>query len=311
MPGLGVCLSDLVIPDSSSSPLLPIFIPPGTSADNLAWWQILLLALGCAFVLVLILWLWRRRARKQRAQNTPSFDPQPNHGSWWHRRLHNLLAFFKGNDKPHVRSRMSVKRTEHKWLQLRSDEAVPHVHEISKSGYVKSLKHVPSLQPSIDGLNNSISHSSNRTSTPSLYSQVTGVSLKGPEPKQPLRDLDLERGVLFAPRLSTATSDATIYSSPWDRRPETLPPVLSDVKSYAPVSFDVKGMMDIFLINSKVNFDKMDVPVEQRDHLPDYGEVLKINPKLVEFTGDRPKTTEVVNLILGALILLGYTLKNA
>lgn len=81
IPGLGVCLSDLVrVPSSSGSPAA---MPSITGLSNptieltgrraLAWWEILLMALGCAFIFVIVLMLWRRKARKQRAKATMMF----------------------------------------------------------------------------------------------------------------------------------------------------------------------------------------------------------------------------------------------
>uniref|UniRef100_A0A8H7XRI1 EGF-like domain-containing protein n=1 Tax=Psilocybe cubensis TaxID=181762 RepID=A0A8H7XRI1_PSICU len=42
-------------------------------SGRLEWWQILLMALGCAFIFLVILWLFRRRQRKKRAQKTAIF----------------------------------------------------------------------------------------------------------------------------------------------------------------------------------------------------------------------------------------------
>lgn len=40
---------------------------------KLEWWQILLMALGCAFIFVMFLWCFRRRMRKQRKARTEMF----------------------------------------------------------------------------------------------------------------------------------------------------------------------------------------------------------------------------------------------
>ena len=84
VPGLGICLSELVdVPSpsgTSSEPPLPSISgldQPANVTKNstrpLAWWEILLMALGCAFIFVVILMLWRRHARKKRAQATAVF----------------------------------------------------------------------------------------------------------------------------------------------------------------------------------------------------------------------------------------------
>ena len=241
VPGLGVCLSDLVAVTnpSSSPPPLPTLTTPSTGSTGrpLAWWEILLMALGCAFIFIIILWLWRRRARKQRAKQTALFATKLNHRTAWRRRFDKLTHFFKGNHKSHARSGMFVKETEYQRLQrLRDAEAARHEHEMSKleSSYAKSLKRVPSPQPGIDGVGSyRNSHSSNSIFAPSLYSQVTGVPRKGPDPKQPSRELDLERGDLLTSRFSTTTSGTSIHRSPSDRRPEALPPMPTGAETYA------------------------------------------------------------------------------
>ena len=74
--GLGVCLSDLVVIQPSGTtniPPLPTISGLNsptvitTSSHRLAWWQILLMALGCAFIFIVIIWLFRRHQRKKRA----------------------------------------------------------------------------------------------------------------------------------------------------------------------------------------------------------------------------------------------------
>ena len=80
--GLGICLSDLVfVPTTTGKdvPPLPTVtgidtpVSTGSKARSLAWWEILLMALGCAFIFLVILMCWRRRARKKRAQATTKF----------------------------------------------------------------------------------------------------------------------------------------------------------------------------------------------------------------------------------------------
>ncbi|KAG5722304.1 Protein MAM3 [Termitomyces sp. T112] len=100
VPGLGVCLSELVIVPqpsgtSAAAPLPTITgintpTPPLTKR-SLEWWQILLMALGCAFILLVFIWCCRRRARKQRTKKTAMFASQPGYGrmakSSWRWRL--------------------------------------------------------------------------------------------------------------------------------------------------------------------------------------------------------------------------------
>ncbi|THV05670.1 hypothetical protein K435DRAFT_744555 [Dendrothele bispora CBS 962.96] len=85
--GLGVCLSELVqVPQpsgtSSNVPALPSLTglsspttePPASSGKlRLEWWEILLMALGCAFIFLVIVLCWRRRARRKRMERTEKF----------------------------------------------------------------------------------------------------------------------------------------------------------------------------------------------------------------------------------------------
>jgi hypothetical protein len=83
VPGMGVCLSELVVvPEPSgtaSVPPLPTITginspaPVKSGSNKLQWWQILLMALGCAFIFMVVLMCWRRRAKKQRANKTKQF----------------------------------------------------------------------------------------------------------------------------------------------------------------------------------------------------------------------------------------------
>ncbi|KAF8579451.1 growth factor receptor domain-containing protein [Ramaria rubella] len=241
VPNLGVCLSDLVaVPDPTSStpPPLPTLTPPPVSSPRrpLAWWEILLMALGCAFIFVIILWLWRRRARKQRAKQTALFATKLKQQGIWRRRLGRFADLFRGHK--HYPLGTFVKETEHQRLQrMRDMEAARHEHEMSKleSAYAKSAAREPSPQPSIDGIRG-YDHVANRTSAPSLYSQLTGLPRKGPEPKQPSRELDLERGPdehLLSSRFSVTTTGTSVYRSPSDRKPEALPPLPSEAETYA------------------------------------------------------------------------------
>jgi hypothetical protein len=78
--GLGVCLSDLVVSQppsgTTNAPPLPSIsglnnptVITTSSPHRLAWWQILLMALGCAFIFLVVIWLFRRhQQRKQRAK---------------------------------------------------------------------------------------------------------------------------------------------------------------------------------------------------------------------------------------------------
>ncbi|KAF9484829.1 growth factor receptor domain-containing protein [Pholiota conissans] len=89
--GLGVCLSDLVSTSSSSTDAQPL--PPVSGIDTntkvsrrLEWWEILLMALGCAFIFLAVIWCFRRRQRKKRA-NAKMVMYGPDHGRGWRWKL--------------------------------------------------------------------------------------------------------------------------------------------------------------------------------------------------------------------------------
>lgn len=91
--GLGVCLSDLVVttsPSGGSAPLPPVSgIDTTTTVEHtrrLEWWEILLMALGCAFIFLAVLWCFRRRQRKKRAGAKVAMYP-PDHGRGWRWKL--------------------------------------------------------------------------------------------------------------------------------------------------------------------------------------------------------------------------------
>ncbi|KAF8528206.1 insulin-like growth factor binding protein, partial [Hysterangium stoloniferum] len=241
VPGLGVCLSDLVaVPNPTATPPpLPTFTPPApvTAPSNgsrrLAWWEILLMALGCAFIFVMFMWLWRRRARKQRAKQTALFARKLSQRAVWRKRFGRVADFFKGANTGVNGGRSKfglghhyVKETEYQKLQrLRDEESKRHAMEMDKlEGKIakSSVVRQPSITSDHDDPSYSLtSPKHNRASAPSLYSQLTRLPRSGPEPKQPTHDLDLERGDLLSSRFSVTTRATSIFHN----RPEELPPL--------------------------------------------------------------------------------------
>ncbi|KIJ32416.1 hypothetical protein M422DRAFT_35819 [Sphaerobolus stellatus SS14] len=278
VPGLGVCLSQLVkVADPAASPApLPTFTAPaptqaaksgtGSIGRRLTWWEILLMALGCAFIFVVFMWLWRRHARKKRAQKTATFARRLDQKAVWRRRFARFAELFSRKKKNHSPARDGLPMHEMGWvkeseydrlMRMREEEAARHALEMGKleSAYAKSFAEGKvSRQPSIKSkndvptpmqhhlnvhLNVNPARNPNRTSAPSLYSQLTGLPRNGPEPKQPTRDLDLdlERGDrLLSSRFSVTTAATSVY--PRDHHPEALPPMptyLTDAEAYAAV----------------------------------------------------------------------------
>ncbi len=101
VPGLGVCLSDLV-PVSESS--FPIPLPTITGINSpaaintgrrLAWWEILLMTLGCVLIFLCVLALLRKRMRAKRAKRTAEFAAAKNidsRGVRWRVKLGSLFS---------------------------------------------------------------------------------------------------------------------------------------------------------------------------------------------------------------------------
>jgi cbb3-type cytochrome oxidase subunit 3 len=224
--GLGVCLSDLVVSQPSGTtdaPPLPSISGLNnptvitTSSSRLAWWQILLMALGCAFILLVIIWLFRRHQRKQRAKRAAQFAKGLNPSvkkerTGWRWKL---LRFFGEKLFCHSRSRrVPIARGEDediKLSQLRMmEEARPVAsfatdanNNVDPSGEGGREEDMVQLIESYNPLpeayytnrhvrvhlvdQQSLSDSSSQHTAPSIYSQVTGLPQNVPEPRQPLK----------------------------------------------------------------------------------------------------------------------------
>ncbi|CAL1703272.1 unnamed protein product [Somion occarium] len=215
IPGLGLCLSDLVAVPVSSGTSSAIPLPTVTGIDTpiapakpsssrpLAWWEILLMALGCAFIFLIILMLWRRRARKRRAQATIAFAVAKNIApkSNWRWRLIRFGERLFGH-KPSQRF-IPPEESEHiRMAKLKAAEEARHERDMDKlldaydySRYSRaSTSRAPSPLPSLHDYNHDrlATHPNRHSGTPlsagSIYSQVTGMPRKTAEPRQPVRN---------------------------------------------------------------------------------------------------------------------------
>ena len=119
IPELGVCLSDLVkLPPTSStttsgSGLSSMPVPTSSSgatgskgstaikSHKMPWWQILLITLGCLFIVILLLLLWRRWVRKRREEDTVMFASAKHldGGDGWRWRLKQFKRLLFGGKK--------------------------------------------------------------------------------------------------------------------------------------------------------------------------------------------------------------------
>ena len=266
VPGLGICLSDLVIvPTASSGTAAPLPTITGidtptssttttTTRRPLEWWEILLMALGCAFIFVVILLCWRRRARKRRAAATANFAAAKrlNHSRNWRLRLalfgERLFGHKKGqrwmlpDDRGDIRleklraaeearsdrgvggvEKMRLaedERHERDMAKLRASELrhdrdmdkLLDAYEYSRAGSSRAPSPLPSLRSYESDRHSHKASTADRARTTneklaqeSLYSQVTGVPRRAPEPRQPVHDVPREMPSRF--------SNSTTYSS--------------------------------------------------------------------------------------------------
>ncbi|PSR73304.1 hypothetical protein PHLCEN_2v10832 [Hermanssonia centrifuga] len=255
--GLGICLSDLVeVPTASgtgSEPPLPsitgIDTPvsspasPSTTTTGrpLAWWEILLMALGCAFIFVVILMLWRRHARKKRAKATVMFATAKRlhrKGGWRNRlvrfgeKLFGHKRSYPVDPREQERIQMEKLRSSEEARYNRDMDKFIDAYDYSRAGSSRGPSPIPSLyerererERAHDRLvnqrtGNNLHHrrlSGASLTNGSLYSQVTGMPKRAPEPRQPVRNA---RDLL--PSRFSATSYAT--SSNHSGAQETLPP---------------------------------------------------------------------------------------
>ncbi|KAG9225836.1 hypothetical protein CCMSSC00406_0008364 [Pleurotus cornucopiae] len=240
IPGLGICLSELVAVPQPSGTSTPAPLPSITGLTNptvienetrrpLEWWQILLMALGCAFIFVLVLMLWRRHARKQRAKRTAMFAQSKNlddRNSWKWR-----LVRFGERLFGHRPSRRVVPESEDiKLLKLRQAEEARRDHDLEKliDSYGDPTTGGPSGGSSSDPHASSGRRRSHLAAN-SLYSEATGIPRRSPDVRQPVKDYRASA------RMSTSTYSSYMYRSngPRVEKDSDIPPVPTEAQVYA------------------------------------------------------------------------------
>ncbi|KAJ7700853.1 insulin-like growth factor binding protein [Mycena rosella] len=271
VPGLGVCLSDLVVvtsPAANNGTISAPTKPPPPSAPAaapqptgraLAWWEILLMALGCAFIFLLVLMLWRRRARTRRAQQTAAFaaakrlDPKTS-WRWRLLRFGEKLFGHKASRRataaaaaPPITAE-GIESEAIKLMKMRNaEEARYHgemeklqlygAYEYSRAGSVRSSR-APSTLPSLDGRRRAQDAPARaldvaeQVSRASMYSEVTGVPRNAPEPRQPMGKTLLAR----YPSAASSAGRSYMYDSTVDARlidVDDLPTGPSAAQAYA------------------------------------------------------------------------------
>ncbi|KAF8894822.1 hypothetical protein BD779DRAFT_865614 [Infundibulicybe gibba] len=212
IPGLGVCLSELVIVPKASgtnpAPPLPSITGLGdpiiiSSRKPLEWWQILLMALGCAFIFLVIVILWRRHARKQRAKRTAMFASakQLDQKGWRWRlvRFGEKLFGHSASKQVHPASVPDLERGGDIKMRAMHFDSASARHTIEMEKFIDAYDYsrssrAPSSLPSLNDhrardMRHLPSHS-NRLSGHSMFSEVTGMPRHTPEPRQPVKDTE-------------------------------------------------------------------------------------------------------------------------
>ncbi|EPQ50569.1 growth factor receptor domain-containing protein [Gloeophyllum trabeum ATCC 11539] len=240
--GLGVCLSELVfVPQASGTSAAPP-LPSITGIDQptivkstsrpLQWWEILLMALGCAFIFVLFLMCWRRQMRKRRAKKTVQFATakgMEGKTSWrWkfirfgerlfgHRASRRGPVALPGEESEQIR--LTKMRDAEEARHDRDLEKLIGAYEYPRSSRVPSEPEAQRhLRPDRDSWLHD-DRSSHRLSSNSLYSEVTGVPRRGPEPRQPVKTQNLQS------RFSDTTGGGSSMYSGQSHSRELTPPV--------------------------------------------------------------------------------------
>lgn len=173
----------------------------------LAWWEILLMALGCAFIFLAIVWLWRRRARKQRVQRTAQFAAQRRLGpGGWRWRLLRFGERLFG----HRASRLAQPAEQEESVKMAQMRAVEEARDgrdmdklLAAYEYPRTeVRHHHPQHHSQQGLGHARPESvTSSLSAGSLYSQMTGMPHRVPEPREPVRHVS---------RFSGSTLDACL-----------------------------------------------------------------------------------------------------
>ena len=224
VPGLGVCLSDLVeVPQASgTNPSAPLPSITGLNSPTvisnrrpLEWWEILLMALGCAFIFLMVLLCWRHRARKNRANDTARFASAKaldrNGGNWFVRFGEKLFGHAPRTGKVPLQG--DEEPEEIKLMKLREAEEARHNDTIEKliGSYERSGSSYRSRSHERRSRELSDATRSYRTrlSDGSLYSQVTGLPRRTAEPRQPIKDKNAN---LLSSRFSVTTSRSSSSS---------------------------------------------------------------------------------------------------
>ncbi|TFK45622.1 hypothetical protein OE88DRAFT_1784054 [Heliocybe sulcata] len=242
IPGLGVCLSELVIVPQASGTSSATPLPSITGIDQptvvtnssrpLQWWEILLMALGCAFIFVVFLMCWRRQMRKRRAKATAQFAVAKSldRKETWRARI---LQFF-GRKPGRGPVALQEDSEDIKLMKMRNAEEARRDRDFEKLLGAYDYSRPSSRAPSEPEAQRHLrpdswvqdDRSSHRLSSNSLFSEMTGVPTRGPQPRQPVKPQNLQS------RFSDTTKgdSLSMYSG---RSRELTPPLPTEAAVYA------------------------------------------------------------------------------
>ncbi|KAF7291999.1 Growth factor receptor domain-containing protein [Mycena indigotica] len=192
VPGLGACLSEFVTTTSGSLAPFPSVTGINTPTlgnggrRRLEWWEILLMTLGCAFIFIVVLWLCRRRrARKQATAQRRTFQLQavrPDHQGGWRWKLLRFGEKLFGHRRSHRVVPMDISRPMD--LELGGLKTQPRPQPRPQRREKRGREDYQQRQHLLES---TTSRSLSDHSAPSIYSQMTGVPPRMPEPRQPVR----------------------------------------------------------------------------------------------------------------------------
>ncbi|KAF9453697.1 hypothetical protein P691DRAFT_855337 [Macrolepiota fuliginosa MF-IS2] len=183
LQGLGVCLTDLVVKPQANSttgsgapiPSITGISDPTKSTtkveNKLAWWQILLMALGGVFCGFIVIVLWRRHARKKRLQRTRNWATERGvlggkGGTWWRRMFSRKQ-----------RNGYNTRTEKEKGLPRYRDDVISEHPESTVDGFIDAYAD--------ERLSWEYRSS---VASRSLFSEITGERRKAPEPRVPVRE---------------------------------------------------------------------------------------------------------------------------
>lgn len=215
------------------------------------------MTLGCAFIFLVVVWLWRRRARKQRGKQTERFAERRgiDHVGWRWR----LLRFGEKLFGHRASRRAQPSPLKPMVLQMAAAGEGRGATKTNKMSAAEEGRDMDAMLPLYDyprpraevqhhhhhhlhvsaGQNHERHQSVDSASTlsaPSLYSQMTGVPRRVPQPREPLRGHGHLESEPPRSRFSDGTEIDEYYltTAPYPRLPPPPAPPTSKSRNLNP-----------------------------------------------------------------------------